>query len=389
MSNISEKEMAKKIVVICPFCGESQPAGDSCRACGGFFDELSRQATHNDMGPWFIRSPQRPYQPGCSYETIIKLIERQIITKFTIIRGPTSKQFWTIAKRVPGIAHLLGYCHSCDEHVNTDDHGCSVCGVPFGAYLERNILGLPSIKPMPWEAKLDESAVGVQHQGAQEAETSSSTPARGGISSFARDSEISNGADQYLQSSTASYADAAGYETPHQESEAHEVQPAPITAPLAGIEHPGRDSSQATRVLRRELSKQRRLSTILIALLIIAVVVMLMTNLDRLTARPGPESEQQTEGDSAATIEKAPAESTPRPPSEELDSAARLSRAEYLLAQAGDSKRIFDDRINDYEEALEILRKLQENGMGTEAVVTLIEQAEASKEKLELDELLP
>jgi hypothetical protein len=116
------------------------------------FEPLSRQATHNEMGPWYIRSELRPFQPGCSYETLVKLVERGQIDKHTIIRGPTTKQFWTIAKRVPGVAHLLGYCHNCDTAVNVGDHGCHVCGVPFGAYLDRNYLGLPDIKPLPWEA---------------------------------------------------------------------------------------------------------------------------------------------------------------------------------------------------------------------------------------------
>ena len=150
--------MAKKKVIICPYCGESQPANDLCRACGGYFDDLSRQATHNDMGPWFIRNIRSPYQPGCSYETLIKLIERGQIDKYTIIRGPTSKQYWTIARRIPGLSHLLGYCHNCDAKVIPDDHGCASCGEPFGAYLERNLLGLPDIKPLPWEANIEEES---------------------------------------------------------------------------------------------------------------------------------------------------------------------------------------------------------------------------------------
>ncbi len=143
---------SKTKVLICPYCGDTQAASERCRTCGGLFEPLSRQASHNAMGPWYVRSEQRPFQPGASYETIVKLVERSQIDKYSIIRGPTTKQFWTVARRVPGIAHLLGYCHNCDASVGKDDHGCPVCGVPFGAYLDRNYLGLPEVKPLPWEA---------------------------------------------------------------------------------------------------------------------------------------------------------------------------------------------------------------------------------------------
>ena len=64
MSTTLEEEMAKTKVVSCPYCGVSQPAEDLCRSCGGLYDDLSRQATQNDMGPWFVRMPNRPFQPG-------------------------------------------------------------------------------------------------------------------------------------------------------------------------------------------------------------------------------------------------------------------------------------------------------------------------------------
>ena len=66
-----------------------------------------------------------------------------------------------------------------------------------------------------------------------------------------------------------------------------------------------------------------------------------------------------------------------------------FQRAEYLLEQAGDDDRTFNDRVKDYEEALEILYKLKDTGRAASEVPDLITQAEASKEKLEFDELLP
>ncbi len=182
--------MAQSKVIICPYCGETQAQADRCGACGGLFEPLSRQATHNAMGPWFVRIPRRPFQPGCSYETLRKMIERGQVTKYTILRGPTTKQFWSVARHVPGVAHLLGYCHHCDASVDPGDHGCHSCGVPFGAYLDRNYLGLPEIRPLPWE----ETA-----EGEREApDTFASVPRAawhepvesGRISSFATDEEL-------------------------------------------------------------------------------------------------------------------------------------------------------------------------------------------------------
>jgi hypothetical protein len=148
--------MAKTRILICPYCGDTQPHAPRCRACGGHLDPLSRRATHNAMGPWFLRDPKRPYQPGLSYETVIQLISQDRITRNSIMRGPTTRQFWNVAKRIPGVAHLFGCCHACDGVVAPDDHACPHCGERFGAYLDRNHMGLPEVRPLPDEAPGDE-----------------------------------------------------------------------------------------------------------------------------------------------------------------------------------------------------------------------------------------
>ena len=136
--------MTRTKLLICPYCGEAQPVGERCRACGGFFDPLSRQATHNAMGPWFVRDPERPFRPGCSYETLVQLIQRGQVTKYSIIRGPTTRQFWTVARHVPGVAHLLGYCHACDGPVDPDERR-----LPIGQAVHRGPEGdVPPVQGM-------------------------------------------------------------------------------------------------------------------------------------------------------------------------------------------------------------------------------------------------
>ncbi|MFK7960271.1 MAG: hypothetical protein AB8G96_07065 [Phycisphaerales bacterium] len=151
--------MASVRLLVCPYCGDTQPPGDVCRRCRGAFDEESRRASLNAMGPWFLRDPRRPFLPGCSYETMVQRAERGELTGVSIIRGPTTKQLWAAARRVPAIAHLVGYCHACDASVARGSSRCAACNAVFGAWMDRNQLGLPDIQlldgsiPIPEPAK--------------------------------------------------------------------------------------------------------------------------------------------------------------------------------------------------------------------------------------------
>jgi hypothetical protein len=128
--------------VLCPYCGHVQKPRARCGDCGGLFDEYSRMATQIAMGPWQIRSRSKPFHPGCSYEVLKKLIASGKVTERTIVRGPTTNQFWQIARRVPGVAHRLGYCHACNGRVKRNSVNCEHCGETFTAPSQRNELGL-------------------------------------------------------------------------------------------------------------------------------------------------------------------------------------------------------------------------------------------------------
>ena len=132
----------KPRVVLCPYCGQTQQPGSKCVACGGLFEPLSRRATQIGMGPWYLRDKAQPFRPGCSYPVLVKMIETGRIKPTTVLRGPTTRQFWSIARNVPGIAHLLGYCHRCAQHVSTSASECPHCGAQFKAVKQRNELGL-------------------------------------------------------------------------------------------------------------------------------------------------------------------------------------------------------------------------------------------------------
>jgi predicted RNA-binding Zn-ribbon protein involved in translation (DUF1610 family) len=137
----------------CPYCGERQASGSAeCGACGGLFEPLSRQATQNQMGPWFVRDPAAPFVPGRSYSTIRRMAQRGKITPETVVRGPTTRQFWMAASEVQGVAHLLGRCHACKAPAKADDFSCESCGAAFSAPDDRQTLGLAPVRLLPGQA---------------------------------------------------------------------------------------------------------------------------------------------------------------------------------------------------------------------------------------------
>lgn len=137
---------------LCPYCGtrlETDAERARCPACKGLLDPLSRQASQNAMGPWAMRDEARPFNPGCSYDTLKALVARGRIRRDTIIRGPTTRQFWMFAANVPGVAVLLGECHACHHAVQPDEFLCARCGVALSPPTDRQTLGLAPVRLLP------------------------------------------------------------------------------------------------------------------------------------------------------------------------------------------------------------------------------------------------
>lgn len=138
--------------MLCPYCGHVSPDTTRCVSCRGFFDPLSRQASQNAMGPWFLRDESQPFRPGCSYETLRALATRGRLTLDTVIRGPSTRQFWSPARRTPGVANLLGVCHNCAGTANAHESACASCGASFGVEPDRQFLGLGPVRLLPGQA---------------------------------------------------------------------------------------------------------------------------------------------------------------------------------------------------------------------------------------------
>lgn len=135
--------------VLCPYCGHLSLNTSRCESCRGYFDPLSRQASQNSMGPWFIRDETNPFRPGCSFATLCALIRRGKVGPETVLRGPTTRQFWTFARNTPGVAHLLGECHNCHAPAAADDRACRACGADFVHVEDRQHLGLAPVHLLP------------------------------------------------------------------------------------------------------------------------------------------------------------------------------------------------------------------------------------------------
>jgi|GEM_PF-2611583 len=146
---------------VCPYCGGRTSAMARCDQCRGPLDPLSRQATQNTMGPWFIRDDGHPFRPGCNYATLTQLVARGKVVLDTVMRGPTTRQFWMPARRVPGVAHLLGVCHSCQAPASAgsgEAMGCGRCGASFIVDEDRQNLGLGPVHLLPGQAPAEHVA---------------------------------------------------------------------------------------------------------------------------------------------------------------------------------------------------------------------------------------
>jgi hypothetical protein len=139
-------------MVLCTYCGSLSTSTAKCTNCGGHFDLLSRQRTQNGMGPWYIRDQANPFHPGCSYETLRRLIERGRVRPDTVVRGPTTRQFWSFARNTPGVAHLLGSCHACHAEVSPGAASCPSCNASFIIASDRQHLGLAPPQLLPGDA---------------------------------------------------------------------------------------------------------------------------------------------------------------------------------------------------------------------------------------------
>jgi hypothetical protein len=189
---------------LCPYCGCVSTDLTRCAHCSGNFEPLSRQATQNAMGPWQIKDPKNPFLPGCSYERLRKAVEQGRVTRSTVVRGPTTRQFWSFACNAPGVAVLVGECHACHAGVKTDEYMCGKCGVLLSPATDRQSLGLSAVTLLPGEAP---AAVVASTSLGSIVRPESPTPLRAGTLNPARDGVLAAEPSQGAQSGAEALAE--------------------------------------------------------------------------------------------------------------------------------------------------------------------------------------
>lgn len=145
-------------LTLCPYCGHESNSTQQCEKCRGLFEPLSRQASQNAMGPWFLRDEAMPFRPGFSYETLRLMVMRGRVTRESVLRGPTTRQFWARATGVPGVSHLLGVCHACQSPASPKHVSCTSCGASFEHDADRQYLGLGMVHLLPGQASPEQVA---------------------------------------------------------------------------------------------------------------------------------------------------------------------------------------------------------------------------------------
>jgi|GEM_PF-992144 len=114
--------------VVCPFCGTlSQGAEGACARCTMENTPLTRQATKARLGPWYVLQSRNPAAPGMKYSVLLSLVKKGQITPRSIVRGPTTNQFWRFAAKVRGLSREFGICWGCGQDIATDADVCPHC----------------------------------------------------------------------------------------------------------------------------------------------------------------------------------------------------------------------------------------------------------------------
>ncbi|MDP6541433.1 MAG: hypothetical protein QF444_03260 [Phycisphaerales bacterium] len=229
--------MAKQRILACPLCGETQYEQSECKKCGSALDADGLLLAESSIGPWFIRDEDNPFSPGMTYDILISKIREESVQPYSLVRGPTTRQLWKVAKYVPGIAHLLGRCHKCKAHVDPKNRSCSDCGEAFGGFRDRNNMGLDQGDPPKVELE--------------------------GVSSFLRDTAIYDTQSDQIQL-FGGPAEQRSTETQNASS----TQEVPVT-----VDGPG---TPAFHSLQRRLDDAKRINRILMVALCITGLVLVL-----------------------------------------------------------------------------------------------------------------
>jgi predicted RNA-binding Zn-ribbon protein involved in translation (DUF1610 family) len=114
---------------VCPFCGTlNESAIEPCAKCTMMNTPQTRRVTRGRIGPWYVMQSRNPAAPGMKFDVLVAFIRKGQVTARSIVRGPTTHQFWRYAAHVKGLSREFGLCYSCGVDIATESHLCPHCG---------------------------------------------------------------------------------------------------------------------------------------------------------------------------------------------------------------------------------------------------------------------
>lgn len=114
--------------VVCPFCAHVRTESTgSCPKCTMEDTPTTRRSTGERIGPWFVLQRKNPTAPGLRLSVLLTLARRGHVTAKSIVRGPTTGQFWRYASQVKGLSRVFGTCWHCGSSVSPDATNCPRC----------------------------------------------------------------------------------------------------------------------------------------------------------------------------------------------------------------------------------------------------------------------
>ena len=139
----------------CVSCGELVRRGAMrCESCGEQLSSEMLERLRAHAGPWYVLEHVRPF-PGVTCERLVRQIRRGVLTRMTIVRGPTTDHQWRFAGETPGLCQHLGVCWNCQGGVSMERDTCPACGVELGELTDETGAGQPAVRtggPVPAEA---------------------------------------------------------------------------------------------------------------------------------------------------------------------------------------------------------------------------------------------
>jgi len=113
---------------VCPFCGTQRDSDvGACMHCSLEDTPTTRSATRGKLGPWYVLQSRNPSAPGMNFATLMVLVQKGRVTARSVLRGPTTGQFWRHAAKVKGVSREFGLCWNCGGEIAKNARACVHC----------------------------------------------------------------------------------------------------------------------------------------------------------------------------------------------------------------------------------------------------------------------